>query len=202
MGWGLSHCLFWENCIGSAEKWNLLFPGTEQHLSYWSEKVWGEEDFLCSPVFSVSVWSISSPAWWANDFSTLMLQVSEIIANYLVELRVTALSVFPCHQVFLISVGDCNQFSTPFASGNQSAVASTFTILSQQPLYPFRFPTAATLTWKDHDSLENILKDCQVVEHPPLQCLCVKEGFASRLSGMTKTTKAQPNGLLGSSQSF
>lgn len=81
-------------------------------------------------------------------------------------------------------------------------MASTFTILSQQPLYPFKgFPTTATL-WKDHDSLENILKNCQVVEHLPLQCLCVKEDFASLLSGMTKTTKAQPNGVLGSSQSF
>lgn len=155
-----------------------------------------------------------SPAWWTDDFSTPVLQALEMIANYLVELRwVTVLFVLPCHQVFLTSVGDCSQFSTPFPPGNlylvqlawhlpQSTRASTFSTLSQQPLYPFkRFPTTASL-WKDRDSLENILKYCQVVEHPPLQCLCVKEDFGSLLSGMTKSTKAQPNGVLGSSQSF
>lgn len=109
-----------------------------------------------------------SPAWWTDDFSTPVLQALEIIANYLVELRwVTVLFVFPCHQVFLTSVGDCSQFSTPFPPGNlypvqlawhlpQSAMASTFSTLSQRPLYPFkRFPTTASL-WKDCDSLENI----------------------------------------------
>lgn len=192
---------------------SAVFPGTDQHLSYWSEKVWGGEDFLCSPVFSVSVWSISSAVCWTNDFSTLMLHALEIITNYLVEPRwVTFLSVLPCYRVFLTSAGDCSQFSTPFAPGNLypvqlvwhlpwSAMASTFTILCQQRLYPFRtFPTTATL-WKDHGRLENTLKDCQVGEHPPLQCLGMKEGFARLLSGMTETTKAQPNEVLGSSQS-
>lgn len=34
-----------------------------------------------TPVCSVPVWSIWSPAWWANDFSTIMLQVWEIICK-------------------------------------------------------------------------------------------------------------------------
>lgn len=154
-----------------------------------------------------------------------MLQVLEITANYLVKLRwVPVLSVFPCHQFFLTSAGDCSQFSTPFAPGNlypedtvciqkmpdqmqlvwhlpQSAVASTF-------------PSSASSPWTHSDSPQ--LPHC--VERPwqswkyfkrlsscgtsSPAVLCVKEGFASLLPGVTESTKAQPHGLLGSSQSF
>lgn len=38
--------------------------------------MWVGEDFLCSSVFSISVWSSASPMWWTNDFSTLILWVN------------------------------------------------------------------------------------------------------------------------------
>lgn len=211
MGWGLSHCLFWENCIGCTEKWNLLFPGTEQHLCYWSEKVWGGEDIL---------WHLSSLDLSAAShvlcagltiFQPPMLQVWEIIANCLVKLRWVTVFLPPSLPHLSWWLQPVFNTFCPWKSVSSAAgLASATECRGFNIYYPLpaalvaiqEIPHTPATLWKDHDSPENILKGCQVVEHPPLQCLCVKGGFASLLSGMTKTTKAQPNGVLGSSQSF
>lgn len=198
----------------------IMFPGTEYHPSYWSEKVWGGEGFLCSSIFSTSVWSISSPVWWTNDFSTQILWGNSRFWKLLQnswsssngsQFSLSSVSLPPTlpHQ----SVGNCSQLShlLPLEicmqcswSGAESIGLYLLPASPSNSFYPFkRFPTIATL-WKDHGSLWSISKkllSCRT-SSPAVSLSERRVCQPAVCSGMTYTTKARPNEVLGSSQSY
>lgn len=120
MRWDLSHCLFfWENCIECEDKWNpSCFLAQNSILLIDQKRYEGGEYCLCSSVFSVSVWSISSPMLWTNDFSTLSLWGKSRFCKVLQNTRSSSdgsrfslLSVSLPPTLPYRSVGNCSQFS-------------------------------------------------------------------------------------------